>query len=275
MADDNTTELNQTEGQAAEGSETTTQTESEDQVEQSVDTGTTDTGHQAETVFDPAEFERLTEGLSPELKSQAQALQKSLQAGYTKKFQSISEQKKKIDAYDAFSADPVKQMQGMAKQFGYTMTRGEAQQQVNDADWEPQSWNEVFEKAEQSIMQKLSPVLSEVQNIKKNSIESEFDKMDSSWRNYEDKMMDVLKMHPTLAKDPATLYKMSVPPELLESRATQKALQKMESKVKGGKVAGTSTTKQQTTGLPDKPLSFQDAISAAKKKLATDGLKPS
>jgi len=66
-----------------------------------------------------------------------------------------------------------------------------------------------------------------------------------------------------------------VPPELLESRATQRALKKLESKVKGGEVAGTSTTKQQQSGLPNKSLSFQDAISAAKKKLATDGLKPS
>ena len=275
MAKENTTELEQAEGQAAEGSETTTQVDSEGQVEQSVDTGATDTGHQEETVFDPAEFDRLTKDLPPELQAQATALQKSLQSGYTKKFQSVSEQRKKIDAYDAFSADPVTQMQAMAKQMGYSMTRGEAQQQVNNEDWEPQSWQEVFTKAEEGIMNRLSPVLSEVQNIKKNSIESEFDKMDASWRTYEPKMMDVLKAHPTLAQDPATLYKMSVPPELLESRATQRALKKLESKVKGGEVAGTSTTKQQQSGLPNKSLSFQDAISAAKKKLATDGLKPS
>ena len=171
MAEENTTELEQAEGQAAEGSETTTQVDSEGQVEQSVDTGATDTGHQEETVFDPAEFDRLTKDLPPELQAQATALQKSLQSGYTKKFQSVSEQRKKIDAYDAFSADPVTQMQAMAKQMGYSMTRGEAQQQVNNEDWEPQSWQEVFTKAEEGIMNRLSPVLSEVQNIKKNSIE--------------------------------------------------------------------------------------------------------
>ncbi|MBT7628785.1 MAG: hypothetical protein HN597_03650 [Desulfobacula sp.] len=280
MADETTIEPGQAQGQSAEGpaQEPTTPTGPASQEGQSVDTGTTQgaaEGHQDDaTVFDPAEFEQLTKDLPPELKTQAQALQKSLQAGYTKKFQGISEQKKKIDAYDAFTADPVSQIEKMAKQLGYQLSRGEAQKQVNEGDWEPKSWDEVFKKAEESILSKLSPVLNEVQAIKKNSIESEFDKMDPSWRTYESNMMDVLKLHPTLAKDPATLYKMSVPPELLESRATQKALKKMEAKVKGGEVAGASTTKQQSTGLPDKALSFQDAIAAAKKKLATEGIRP-
>ena len=157
MADENTIEPGQATGQPDQGPapEPTTPDGPASQKGQSVDTGTTQStteGHQAETVFDPGEFERLTKDLPPELKSQALALQKSLQAGYTKKFQSISEQKKKIDAYDAFTADPVTQIQNMAKQLGYTVSRADAQKQVNASNWEPQSWDEVFQKAEESIL---------------------------------------------------------------------------------------------------------------------------
>ena len=65
MADEGTMEPEGTEGQSEMGSETTTQPEPLETEGQSVESGTTDTGHQEiETVYDPAEFKRLTESLT-------------------------------------------------------------------------------------------------------------------------------------------------------------------------------------------------------------------
>ena len=76
-----------------------------------------------------------------------------------------------------------------------------------------------------------------------------------------------------MAQDPGMLYRMSVPQDVLESRANQRALKKMENKVAGGRVAGSSTTNRQpSTGLPSGPVTFQEAYEAARKKLADDGM---
>lgn len=273
-----TTGLELTEGQSTEGSETTTQGEPGGEGEQSGlnQEGATQEGHQNETVvYDPAEFERLSKDLSPEMLSQVQALQNGLQGSYTKKFQNISDSRKKIEAYDAFNSDPMGQLEILAKQAGYTLSKPGANNQPGEGggEFDPQSWDDVFKKVETSMMEKLAPMFNEVQNIKKGSIETQLSEIDPTWKQYEGDMMSNLKTHPTLSADPALLYRMSVPANVLESRATQQALKKMQEKVNSGKISGNSTTtKTKTSGLPDKAMTFDEAVTAAKKKLANDGV---
>lgn len=228
-------------------------------------------------VFDPQEYERLIKNLPDDLQKQANALRKSLQGSYTKKAQQIAQERQKVEAYDAFSRDPLGQLTQMAQRMGYKLVGGQSQEQPAGSNWEPQTWDEVLNKAEtlaeQRIMQKLQPLLGEFQNIRKASIETQLAEIDPGWQQYEDAMMDNLQMHPTLAKDPAKLYRMSVPQEVLESRATQRALKKLESKVESGKVSGGSTTtKTPKTGMPDGPISFQQAVELAKKKMSEEGI---
>jgi hypothetical protein len=274
MADENTAAV-EPEGQPESGPETTTVTGTEG----TTATGTIERTPENEGVFDPGEFKRLTDSLPPELQHQARALQKGLQGAYTKKFQEVAENRKKIEAYDAFSKDPATALQQMAQQMGYTLSRRDAQQMADNQsqNWEPQTWDEVMTKAEErataKMMQQFAPLLGELQNIKRTSIESQLSEIDPSWQAYEEKMMGNLKQHPTLAADPAMLYRLSVPPEILESRATQKALARMQAKTESGKVSGPSTTNKTNDGLiPDKSMSFSEAVAAAKKKLAQDGL---
>lgn len=244
--------------------------------------GTTGSGTQQadDVIYDPQEFERQISSLSPELQSQAKALQKSLQSNYTKKTQSIAQERQKIEAYNAFMSDPMGQMQRLAAQYGLTITRGgQLQQAGQQKEWEPQNWNEVMDRAtqiaEQKILQRFGPVLHEVQNLRKSSIESQLNEIDPSWTTYEEQMMGTLQKHPTLANDPATLYRMSVPPEVLESRAVQRALHRMEEKGKAAQTAGQSTTnKKPSTNMPDRPVSFQEAVEIARKRLAEQGIRP-
>lgn len=87
-------------------------------------------------------------------------------------------------------------------------------------------------------------------------------------------MMDNLRRHPTLVNDPIQLYRLSVPTEVLESRAMQKALKRMEDKVKGTQVSGGSTTTRKApAGVPDKAVSFDEAVKYAEQKLAEEGIQ--
>lgn len=242
--------------------------------------GTTDTGTREgeSSFFDP---NQVPDELKPAYKQ--------MQSAWTKKMQALSADKQKIEAYDAFMSDPIGQMQQVASRYGYQLTRGQAEQalksegqqtgQGKDNDWQPQNWNEVLQKASdmsyQRLRKELTPLLGEIQTMKKQSVEKSLDEIDPMWRQYEDKMVELLGQHKTLASDPALLYKLAVPQDVLESRATQQALKKMEAKGKASQISGSSTTtKKPATGLPDKPLTFQEAVEAAKKKLAEDGVRP-
>lgn len=229
-----------------------------------------------DAIFDPGEYDRLTQNLTPELQAQAKALKKSLQGAFTKKTQEIAKHRQKIEAYDAFQKDPVTQIQQMASQMGYTLTRAEAKAQIATTDdWQPQSWDEVLQRAESKVMEKFAPLLTEMQSMKKTAIERQLSEIDPSWQQYEETMVHNLTAHPTLAKDPVMLYRLSVPQEVFESRATQKALAKLESKAQGARVSSNSTTnKTPKTGEPDGPISFSDAVAFAKKRLEEEGIRP-
>lgn len=247
--------------------------------------GATPDGHQdAEPIFDPTEYSRLTKDLPPELQAQAGALQKSLQAAFTKKTQAVAEHRKKIEAYDQFTKNPVRAMERFAQQYGYTLQRPDNQgrQPGGEAKWtpesgDPKSWNDVVEFLKSSLTSdlggQLQPMVQEFQNIKKQSIEQQLSEIDPGWQQYEDQMMETLNDHPTLAKDPAKLYRLSVPAEIQERRATQRALAKMEAKTKSSSVNGpSSTTKKATSVKFDGKMSFQDAVKAAKAKLSEEGV---
>lgn len=215
---------------------------------------------------------------------------KEMQKAFSKKTQEISKDRQKIEAYDAFSKDPMGQLQSMASRMGMKLepaAQNQGGQQVPGLDippdWSPNSWGEVFSKflpslaaeAERRAIEKLRPIIGEVQEIKKNNIEKLLDDSCPDWRQYEDEMKQMVMDHPTLVKDPVKLYKMALPPEVLESRATQQALKKLEAKVKSSNTGGTSTTsKHQAEGIPDKKMSFQESVEFAKAKLAKEGLRP-
>jgi len=126
--------------------------------------------------------------------------------------------------------------------------------------------------AEKRVMEKLQPYLKEVQTVKRTNLETMLDQSCPDWRVYEDDMMANLKAHPTLVNDPVKLYQLSVPSNVLESRATQKALKKLQTKSGNGQVSGGSTTTKTPSQMPTGPMTFDDAVKAAKAKLQADGV---
>jgi hypothetical protein len=248
--------------------------ESEGQSAQAVETP--ETGPQeTDSFFDP---NQVPDDLKPAYKN--------MQAAFTKKMQALAENRQKVEAYDAFTANPMGELQRLATQYGYQLTP--AQQQAvaeaaqNETDWQPQSWQEVESKisrsavdqAKEELMQQFGPIINQVQSLKQSSIENQLSEIDPTWQQYESEMATNLNSHPTLANDPAMLYRMSVPSDVLESRATQAALRKMEAKGQSAQVSsGSSTPKKPGTEMPDKSMSFDEAVTFAKNKIAEDGIK--
>lgn len=229
---------------------------------------TTPQGTQEPTFFDP---KQVPDDLLPAYKN--------MQRAFSKKMEEISANRQKVEAYDAFTADPITNMQNYAKQYGYTLTRAEAAQELQKQEtggWEPQSWDEVMQRAttvaEKNLMEKFGPVLQEVQAMKKTSIERELSEIDPTWQQYEGEMRNLMQIHPTLSNDAALLYKMAVPEEVAQSRATQAALAKLEAKGKAAQVSGVSTTNKHPATMPNKALSFDEAVQVARKTLAEEGI---
>ena len=144
---------------------------------------------------------------------------------------------------------------------------------------DPETWDEVYKAAAKfaydQIKKDLAPVYHQVQKLQKTNLERLLDDNCHGWREYEDEMMANLKLHPTLVNNPEQLYQLSVPPEVLESKAMQQALKKLQTKAAASKTSGVSTTtKKPEAGLPDKPMSFDEAVKFAQVKIAEEGLKP-
>lgn len=207
-----------------------------------------------ELFFDPAD---LSEDLQPAYKQ--------MQAAFTKKMTGLGENQHMIDAYRAFEANPQAALKNLAQQYGVQLMPGQPNAE------EPQTWDDVYSRAKQDVMKDLQPLISEIQQMKKNNLESVLDSSCPDWRIYEDSMMSTLQKHPTLVNDPARLYQMSVPSEVLESRATQKALKKLQQKTENSQTSGGSTTTKTASNMPSGPMSFNDAVKAAKAKLASEG----
>lgn len=209
---------------------------------------------------------------------------KQMQAAFTKKMQGLSSLRQKGEFYDQFSADPVGNMQKLAAQYGYSLTRAQAEKMAGQGDtgqdWQPQTWQEVLQKAEERATQKvfneLRPLLQEVQGIKKESIEKQLAEIDPTWQQYEEDMIANLRDNPGLARDPAKLYRISVPLEVIEARATQKALAKFETKAKSTVGAGGSNTHKKPGGLdPEQRFSsVAEAAAWARRKMEDEGRFP-
>ena len=220
-----------------------------------------------ETFFDP-------KTVPPEL----QGAYKQMQAAFTKKTQAISQARQKVEAYDAFNRDPIGSLQTLARQYGYEMTRAEAKaaMQQQGSEWAPQTWDEVLakaeERAEHRVLSRLAPVLDDVRATKRASIEKLLDESVPEWRQYEDEMREMMTEHPTLVRDPVKLAKLAIPESVQNSRAMQAALKKLEAKTQAASMSsGSTTTKAAEAGIPDRPMSFSEAVDFAKRKLAAEG----
>lgn len=214
-----------------------------------------------------------------DLPAELQPHWKRMQASFTKKMQGISQHRGKIDAYDAFERDPVGTMQQIAGRMGYQLTRAEAAAAAKAAqtggtsadinDWQPQSWQEVMDKLGEQIMgrvqQSMAPMFQGIQKVTAQNIEKELDAVDVNWRVYEDEMKAALRDHPSLVNDVSKLYRLSVPEEVLNSRAVQAALKKLEGKAQAASVHGGGTTVK-TQPITKPAGSFEEAVEQAREK---------
>jgi hypothetical protein len=197
----------------------------------------------------------------------------------------LGKEKEKIAAYDAFFADPVTSLRRTAEQYGMRMeparatstpgTPAEASTTSSfDVNWQPQTWDEVFQAFAPKIVEKIlptlqtsfRPVLDNLKTLTTSNVERQLAEIDPQWKLYEDDMTDSLKAHPTLANDVARLYRISVPEEVLTARATQAALKKFETKAASAKIQGKSSV-QTSTGPTNQKLTFDEAVEKAKKDL--------
>lgn len=261
-------------GQATTAPETTSgpQTSQAAPESESTQAQTTSTGSVAETFFDPESIKG-----KPEL----EAAYKQMQGEFTRRTTELKKHEQKIKAYDSFAANPAKAIQEMAVQMGFKLTKAEATAIANEQtpnEFNPNSWEDVFkmaeERAEKRVLGKLEPFVNKVKETAQSQTEKLLDENCSDWRVYEDKMMKNLQSHPTLVDDPVMLYRLSVPPEVLESRATQQALRKMQDKVLSSELSSGSTTTQQASDKPKGPMKFDDAVKYAKAAVAAKGLRP-
>jgi len=215
----------------------------------------------SESFFDPTSIAD-----KPELL----AAYKQMQSSYTKRMQDAAKHRPKIEAYDRFEKDPMGTMQQLAAQYGFQLVqRGQEQPK----DWNPQSWDDVMTEAEKRVLKKMEPVYNELREVKKQNIETYLDSHYADWRTYEGDMMETLQAHPSLVRDPDKLYRLSVPEQVWEARATQKAMQKLKGASEHAQVSGGSTTTKQTTQEPSGPVSFDQAVEIARKRVAAQGLR--
>lgn len=244
-----------------------------------VDTGQatapTDTGQGQAQVAAPATPDEPSffdpNSIAPEL----MPAYKQMQSAFTKKMQGISGEKQKIEAYNAFMQDPIGQMQNMAKQYGYSLTRAQAAEALNQGQqasqsqqWEPQSWDDVMtqaeERAEARIMAKLQPLIGNVQQVTAKNIERQLAEIDPQWATYQDQMRATLAKYPQMVEDVEALYRNSVPAEVLHSRAVQEALSKFQSKTEQARVSSSSKTSRSEPAPPDiTKMSDRDAFNWA------------
>ena len=217
-----------------------------------------------ESFFDPKSIEG-----KPEL----ELLAKQLQGDYTKKMMGISENQTKIDAYNAFEADPLGYTQKLAAQYGWSLLEGGADQ--GNGEFSPNTWADVekhfLDKARSLLQKENQPLLTEVQNLKRQNVETQLDRDHSDWRTYESEMKEMLARHPTLVNDTDALYAMSVPKGLMEQRATAAALAKIKGGTDHAEIGGNKTTSIPTTDKPTKVLTFGESVVFAKATLEKAG----
>lgn len=208
---------------------------------------------------------------------------KKMQGAYTRKAQELAADRKKVDAYNAFVADPHGQVRAMAQRLGIPLAEAAARagaeppgpsQDGIPADWQPQGWGDVYQKFEQGLSAKLEQMVSDrlgeitpvIKKLNGREIERTFDGIDKDWRNYEGVMQGLLRDHPTLVNDPEKLYRLSVPAEVQKTEALQAAMAELTKRTEAAKPGGKSAVPHATAAKP-KVNSFQDAVNAARAQL--------
>lgn len=251
-------------GQVETGPETTTVTTSAEQPGKSVDN--TQTSQSAPVVEDSFFDPKSIDG-KPEL----QAAYKQMQSAFTKKMQSFSSNKHKLDAYDRFEKDPQGAIKEIAKRLGIEIPEPKKQ------EFQPQTWDDVINKTKEEtraeVAREFEPFVNEVRSIKRQAIEKQLTDLDPNWQLYEDQMSEMLQAHPSLVKDPAKLYELSVPAEVKEQRAMKKALEILNGKKETTPSGGSKTPKEPST-KPSGPLTWEQSIAHAKAELASRGIRP-
>lgn len=229
-----------------------------------------DTGTQTgETFFDPKTIEH-----SPEL---MQAY-KQMQGNFSKKMAGIRESQQKLEMYDQFMSNPHASIRQLANQYGMTLVDGQPQPTQDGQEFKPKSWDDVTAHIREQVISEMNqayePLVGQVRDLKKQNVEQFLDSKFSDWRTYENEMIGNLQKHPTLSEDPELLYNMSIPQELREARATERALAKLKGTSDAGKVAGSTVTSQKPTDRPEGKLSFNEAVQFAKQRLRKQGIGP-
>ncbi len=215
--------------------------------------------------------------IPPEL----EATYKQFQKAYTQKTQALANQRQKIEAYDQFMSNPHAALQQLAQQHGYQLSAGQTgvspDANREPEPWEPNTWEDVLaraeERAEQRVLQSLSPMLQELRGLKKTAIEQQLDAAVPDWRQYEDEFAETIRTHPTLVNDPAKLARIAMPDNVLESRAMQAALKRLKSQQASAEVGGGSenATQAPSGAPPTGATSFQQAVEMAAEHLRAEG----
>jgi hypothetical protein len=259
--------MSETNGQPSAGTPTETTQAGTEGGTNATETTLVGTQDAEETFFDPESIKG----------TPLEAPYKQMQRAFTEKTTAVKSQKQKIDAFDSFMSNPIVSIRQMASQYGLTIAEATKVAEQAQQEFQPNSWDEVISKskdeATKELMDKLQPVFSELKEIKKQSIEKTLDEKCPDWRLHEDKMTENLHKHPSLVSDPEMLYRLSVPAEVLQARATKEAIKKFETKAKGAQVSSGSNTNKSGNFTPSGPMSFNEAVQVAKAKLAEQGMQ--
>ena len=226
----------------------------------------TDTGATGESFFDPKTIEH---------DDNLMAAYKGMQGTFSKKMDGIRAGQNKIDQYDAAIADPQGTVRQLAARLGMTVVDGQPAA-VDGETFNPGSWEDVVrhvtDQVRSEMTQQYEPLVGEVKSLKQQNIEQYFDGKYTDWRTYESEMIDTLQQHPSMANDPDRLYQMSLPAEVLEARATERALARLKGSTDAGAVPGAQKATQTTSNKPTGSISFDEAYKYAKGELARQGL---
>ena len=115
-------------------------------------------------------------------------------------------------------------------------------------------------------------MLGQVQQMKASNVEQQLATIDPEWRTYEGNMRDLLQKHPSLVNDVSGLYRLAVPPEVLEGRAIQQALQKFEDKAQHAKISSGGSAPR-SKPAPPQVKSFEDAVQLARQQIISGETK--
>jgi len=231
--------------------------------------------------FNRTDFETALKEAPDGMKQQLEGLYGNLNKAFTQGMQGLSEDRKKVEAYNAFDTmsrqDPMGAIKAIAQQMGVSPQQLQeviGETPARDIEQGFETYGEMFDHFKSGIMDavrsELAPVFKNVQDLTSNNIEAELGNIDPHWRRYESTMMDTMKQHPTLINDIPRLYKMSVPEDVLKADATREALRRVEAETKTATLTSGGGTKKSST-QPMKVDSFQDAIDAARQDLQNRG----